>query len=71
MLEAESSLRSRTESVMSKGKEWNHTLTIYGQQSLLSLSGHIRVGFLTVHHLAQKDTALPLDVHARVHAQWI
>ena len=46
-------------------------MTIYGQQSLLSLSGHIRVGFLTVHHLAQKDTALPLDVHARVHAQWI
>ena len=46
-------------------------MTIYGQQSLLSLSGHIRVGFLTVHHLAQKDTALPLDVHARAHAQWI
>ena len=23
------------------------------------------------HHLAQKDTPLPLDVHARVHAQWI
>ena len=31
MLEAGSSLRSRTESVMREGKEWNYTLTIYGQ----------------------------------------